>query len=102
MKKNVVNTNNNYEDDYSERFENKKPKKEQRASEINDVVEGRIYAEKVLENKGGKIVKKEEERSEISKKKVKYVQYTNALILHSNQIILLKIFSMCLMIYYLK
>jgi hypothetical protein len=74
-----------FDEETTERFD-KKGKKETK-QEANDVVEGRIHADKVVENKGGKLVKKEEEKLDnVPKKKVKYLQYNNSIVLHSNYI----------------
>jgi hypothetical protein len=74
----------NFEDDLMEKLE-KKNKKETIKEKDNDVIEGRIYAERAVENKG-KLNKREEEKSDATKKKVKYLNYNNSVILHSNKI----------------
>ena len=54
--------------------------------DFTDVIEAKINLDMKLDNKGGKMIKIDEGKSVGSKKKIKYVTYTNTVILHSNQI----------------
>ncbi len=72
-------------DELTEKLDKKPPKKEIYKEKDNDVIEGRIHAEKVAENNKGKLVKRED-KLEATKKKVKYLTYNNSIILHSNKI----------------
>lgn len=58
--------------------------------DTDDVVVGKIYGDKSGDNKTGKLTKKEDDKFEAPKKKVKYLTYTNSLVLHSNTIKSLK------------
>jgi hypothetical protein len=71
--------------------ENPEPKQERRKREtqkfeVNDVVEAKMNMDVKMDNKGGKIGKIDETKAGGPKRKIKYVNYTNAIILHSNQI----------------
>lgn len=61
-------------------------KRETQKFEVNDVVEAKLNVDVKMDNKGGKIHKIDEGKQAGPKRKIKYVTYTNALILHSNQI----------------
>lgn len=59
-------------------------KRETQSFVVNDVVEAKMNLDVKMDNKGGK--KMDEGKSGGPKRKIKYVNYTNAIILHSNQI----------------
>jgi len=61
-------------------------KRETQKFEINDVVEAKMNMDVKMDNKGGKIHKIDDGKVGGPKRKIKYVNYTNAIILHSNQI----------------
>jgi len=67
-------------------------KREPSKLELNDVIEAKINTDLKMDNKGGKMLKPDEEKKEGPKKKIKYVTYSNTVILHSNQI---KSFERC-------
>lgn len=60
--------------------------KRKKFAEMNEVVEGRINAGKDNDNKRRVNKVQEEPKVEGPKKKVKYIKYTNSLIIHSNRI----------------
>ena len=60
-------------------------KRETQSFVVNDVVEAKMNLDIKLDSKGGKIGKMDD-KSGGPKRKIKYVNYTNAIILHSNQI----------------
>jgi hypothetical protein len=61
-------------------------KRETQKFEVNDVVEAKMNMDIKQDNKGGKMHKIDDGKAEGPKRKIKYVSYTNAIILHSNQI----------------
>jgi len=81
--------NANEEDYYETTKMERKNKRDQTRYEVNDVIEAKINTDFKLDNKGRM---REEEKKEGPKKKIKYINYTNTIIMHSNQI---KSFEKC-------
>lgn len=64
----------------------RKNKRELIKMDVNDVIEAKINSDIKMDNKGGKIMKIDDGKADGPKRKIKYVNYTNTVIMHSNQI----------------
>lgn len=79
-------------EEIQEQKQNQRAKREPTKLELNDVIEAKINTDIKMDAKGGKMFKAEEDKKEGPKRKIKYVSYTNSVILHSNSI---KSFEKC-------
>lgn len=80
------------EDFHEIKQQNQRNKREPTKLELNDVIEAKINSDIKMDAKGGKMFKADEDKKEGPKRKIKYVNYTNSIILHSNSI---KSFERC-------
>ncbi len=79
-------------EDVQEIKHNLRNKREPTKLELNDVIEAKINTDLKIDAKGGKMFKADEDKKEGPKRKIKYINYTNSVILHSNS---LKSFEKC-------
>jgi len=78
-------------DEVQEIKQNQRNKREPTKLELNDIIEAKINIDVKMDAKG-KIFKVDEDKKEGPKRKIKYINYTNSIILHSNSI---KSFEKC-------
>ncbi len=86
QEKDTKQENKNTEEDDMEKNKQKRKSEAVNKTDESDIVEARMFENKAENQKGKSVIPVFEEKKDTVKKVVKYLTYTNAVILHSNQI----------------